>query len=120
MTFAMPWLTLNKQDDWIGAGDNPASDHFVKPMQLIHPEFKPIAPNRSSALREVQQPDLNVIVPAGSFDCSVDRVVQLLPLNGVLAQESRYRPTPHRYWRNHVEPAKSRQPGCYFMAQGER
>src|SRR5437660_2416176 len=120
ITFLAPGLALDEENNGVAAGDDAPGDHLVEPMQLVDFEFEAIAPNRPCAPSEVQQADADMVVPALPLYDPVDRVVQLLLLKEVIAQERGHGPMQHRGRRNDVEPAKPSQGSGYIVAQRER
>ena len=89
-------------------------------MQFADRKLESVAPDRSGAATEVKQPDADVILLPLLCYCSVDRIIQLLPLKNVVAQKTCQRPLHRRDGADHVEPAKPRQCGRYFMAERKR
>src|SRR5712692_8687431 len=76
-------LAFDKQNDRVDACDDATGDHFVQSMQFAKRQFEPIAPDRLTGLREIEQADADLqILPASAYD-AVNRIIQLLTLKDV-------------------------------------
>src|ERR1043166_1801377 len=108
-------LALDVQYDRVDPPHDPGGDQFVQSMQMAQRDVELPVPNGPSLTGQIQKPDADLKLLTAARDGAVDDVVELRVL-GLLVRRS---VAPARRWADDVEPAKPRQPGRDFVAEGK-